>query len=134
MLTNEEVINIVASAPRKSIAAKLLVKSAVKAWKYKFPGVMADDCAAICLFLKDSLTKSSMEVTEENKFKRKKKHGRRSSKNVDTQTVLVATSNKDNWEALKGLSRANSLTKIPRLAGDVNQPASSRLPEAVEVH
>ena len=53
VLTNDEVVNIVASAPKKSTAAKLLVKRAVRAWRYKYPGSKIDDCAAICLFLDD---------------------------------------------------------------------------------
>ncbi|KAK7390275.1 hypothetical protein VNO78_25576 [Psophocarpus tetragonolobus] len=52
VLTNSEVINIVALAPKRSMAAKLLVKRAVQAWKHKY-GIMVDDCTAICLFLKD---------------------------------------------------------------------------------
>ncbi|WVZ16069.1 hypothetical protein V8G54_009051 [Vigna mungo] len=51
VLTNSEVINIVASAPKRSMAAKLLVKHAVQAWRRKCFKV--DDCTAICLFLKD---------------------------------------------------------------------------------
>lgn len=53
MLTNTEVINIVASAPKRSLAAKLLVKCAVQAWRHKYPLYHIDDCAAICLFLND---------------------------------------------------------------------------------
>ncbi|KAG4403512.1 hypothetical protein GLYMA_01G127600v4 [Glycine max] len=52
MLSNSEVINIVASAPKRSMAAKLLVNHAVRAWRYKH-GFKVDDCSAICLFLKD---------------------------------------------------------------------------------
>ncbi|KAK7382327.1 hypothetical protein VNO80_01178 [Phaseolus coccineus] len=52
VLTNSEVINIVASAPKRSMAAKLLVNHAVKAWRRKY-GSKVDDCTAICLFLKD---------------------------------------------------------------------------------
>ncbi|KAG2380624.1 protein phosphatase 2C 74 [Vigna angularis] len=52
VLTNSEVIDIVASAPKRSMAAKLLVDHAVKAWKRKYVS-MVDDCTAICLFLKD---------------------------------------------------------------------------------
>ncbi|RDX99070.1 putative protein phosphatase 2C 74, partial [Mucuna pruriens] len=52
VLTNSEVINIVASAPKRSMAAKLLVKHAVQAWRCKY-GYKVDDCTAICLFLKD---------------------------------------------------------------------------------
>ncbi|CAJ2656106.1 unnamed protein product [Trifolium pratense] len=53
VLSNEDVINEVASAPKRSLAAKLLVKRAVKAWKNKYPFYYVDDCSAICLFLND---------------------------------------------------------------------------------
>ncbi|CAK9150448.1 unnamed protein product [Ilex paraguariensis] len=66
VLTNDEVIRIVASARKRSMAARLLVDYAVQAWRYKYPGARVDDCAAICLFLKrprPSLTKSMSETT-----------------------------------------------------------------------
>ncbi|CAL9776852.1 unnamed protein product [Musa acuminata subsp. burmannicoides] len=51
VLSNEEVVDIVASAPARSSAAHLLVESAVKAWRFKFPTSRVDDCAVVCLFL-----------------------------------------------------------------------------------
>ncbi|KAM7262739.1 hypothetical protein ACFE04_000422 [Oxalis oulophora] len=58
------VVKIVASAKKRSSAAQLLVQRAVKAWKKKFPGSKIDDCAVICLFLKDKpcLSKSMSDV------------------------------------------------------------------------
>ncbi|KAM7252997.1 hypothetical protein ACFE04_025615 [Oxalis oulophora] len=50
VLSNEEVINIVASVPRSN-AAQMLVNSAVHAWRIKYPHAKVDDCAAVCLFL-----------------------------------------------------------------------------------
>ncbi|KAK7349739.1 hypothetical protein VNO77_07362 [Canavalia gladiata] len=52
VLTNDKVMSIVASAPKRSMAAKLLVKHAVQAWRLEC-GLKVDDCTAICLFLKD---------------------------------------------------------------------------------
>ncbi|CAJ1838780.1 unnamed protein product [Sphenostylis stenocarpa] len=49
VLSNEEVVDIVASNPR-STAARALVESAVQAWRTKFPFCKVDDCAAVCLF------------------------------------------------------------------------------------
>ncbi|KAL1331141.1 probable protein phosphatase 2C 65 [Arachis stenosperma] len=51
VLTNEEVINIISSARKRSEAAKTLVKHALQAWKVKCPNAAVDDCTAICLFL-----------------------------------------------------------------------------------
>ncbi|XP_019435913.1 PREDICTED: probable protein phosphatase 2C 65 [Lupinus angustifolius] len=53
VLTNNEVISIVASAPKRSMAAKILVKHAVHAWRHKYPTSEIDDCAVICLFLNE---------------------------------------------------------------------------------
>ncbi|XP_054785100.1 probable protein phosphatase 2C 65 [Prosopis cineraria] len=127
-LTNDEVIEIVASAPRRSRAARLLVKRAVQAWDYKFPGAKVDDCAAICLFLKDQpgLTKSG-----ENR--RQRKHYHESARNEDTRSLDSLVS-KDEWVALKGLSRANSISKLTGLIRDVNRRHPSQFLEGVEVH
>ncbi|XWS42977.1 hypothetical protein CRYUN_Cryun16bG0060500 [Craigia yunnanensis] len=51
VLSNKEVVDIVASVPARSSAARALVESAVRAWKYKFPTSKVDDCAVVCLFL-----------------------------------------------------------------------------------
>ncbi|KAK7260033.1 hypothetical protein RIF29_25745 [Crotalaria pallida] len=53
VLTNNEVITIVASAPKRSMAARMLVKRAVQAWRFKYPTSEVDDCAVICLFLNE---------------------------------------------------------------------------------
>lgn len=67
VLSNVEVIRIVASARKRSMAAKLLIDRAIRAWRYKYPCVKTDDCAVICLFFKRPrplLTKSVSEVSE----------------------------------------------------------------------
>lgn len=53
MLTNKEIIAIVASVKKQSTAAKVLVYYAVQAWKTRYPGSQVDDCAVICLFFKE---------------------------------------------------------------------------------
>ncbi|KAJ0091697.1 hypothetical protein Patl1_13264 [Pistacia atlantica] len=53
VLSNKQVVDIVASAPRSS-AAQILVESAVQAWRYKYPTSKVDDCAVVCLFLSSS--------------------------------------------------------------------------------
>lgn len=49
VLSNKQVVDIVASAPRSS-AARVLVDSAVEAWKTKLPTSKVDDCTVVCLF------------------------------------------------------------------------------------
>lgn len=64
MLSNEEVVKIVASSRKRSLAAKLLVEKAHRAWRYKYPLAKIDDCAVVCLFFKRQkpiLTKSISE-------------------------------------------------------------------------
>ncbi|XP_031476153.1 probable protein phosphatase 2C 33 isoform X1 [Nymphaea colorata] len=51
VLSNKEVVDIVASAPSRSSAARSLVESAVRAWRLKYPTSKVDDCAVVCLFL-----------------------------------------------------------------------------------
>lgn len=66
VLSNSDVIKIVASAKKRSMAAKMLIDEAQRAWRYKFPCAKTDDCAAICLFFKRArppLTKSISQVT-----------------------------------------------------------------------
>lgn len=67
VLSNEDVIRIVSSASKRSIAAKLLVAHAVRAWRYKFPKAKIDDCAVVCLFFKREVpyfTKSMSEKSQ----------------------------------------------------------------------
>ncbi|GER26645.1 protein phosphatase-2c [Striga asiatica] len=66
VLSNNDVVKIVASAKKRSMAAKLLVDEAVRAWRHRFPCAKTDDCAVICLFFKRQrplLTKSYSEVS-----------------------------------------------------------------------
>ncbi|KAJ8898905.1 hypothetical protein K2173_008397 [Erythroxylum novogranatense] len=65
VLSNNDVIKIVASARQRSMAAKMLVKHAVRAWRNRYPGSKVDDCAVVCLFLKNRtvLPRSFSEVS-----------------------------------------------------------------------
>ena len=63
VLSNEEVVDIVASASQ-STAARALVESAVRAWKTKFPFCKVDDCAAVCLFFDSDLDFKSTDTKD----------------------------------------------------------------------
>ncbi|CAI8592101.1 unnamed protein product [Vicia faba] len=63
VLSNEEVVEIVASAPQ-STAARILVESAVHAWRTKFPFCKVDDCAAVCLFLNSDSESKTDDTTD----------------------------------------------------------------------
>lgn len=66
VLSNKEVVNIVASAPQ-SCAARAVVESAVRVWKFKYPTSKVDDCAVVCLFLNSNSNNSctSYSIPEE---------------------------------------------------------------------
>ncbi|KAK9734318.1 hypothetical protein RND81_04G131400 [Saponaria officinalis] len=52
VLTNFEVVKIVSSARKRSVAAKFLVVHAIRAWKSRFPASRTDDIAVVILFFK----------------------------------------------------------------------------------
>ncbi|KAK9141132.1 hypothetical protein Scep_010813 [Stephania cephalantha] len=62
VLSNNEVVDIVASAPTQSSASRFLVESAVRAWRSKYPTSKVDDCAVVCLFLDSSPDNSTTAV------------------------------------------------------------------------
>ncbi|KAK9159693.1 hypothetical protein Syun_006034 [Stephania yunnanensis] len=62
VLSNKEVVDIVASAPTRSSASRFLVESAVRAWRSKYPTSKVDDCAVVCLFLDSSPDNSTTAV------------------------------------------------------------------------
>ncbi|KAB1207609.1 putative protein phosphatase 2C 6 [Morella rubra] len=51
VLSNKEAVDIVASAPGRSTAARALVDCAIRSWRLKYPTSKNDDCAVVCLFL-----------------------------------------------------------------------------------
>ncbi|KAL0835205.1 hypothetical protein Bca101_087094 [Brassica carinata] len=65
VLTNEEVVEIVAKAPTRCTAGRALVEAAVRNWRWKFPTSKVDDCAVVCLFFDskpDKLSTASFSV------------------------------------------------------------------------
>lgn len=59
VLSNEQVVQIAASASSRSSAAKAVVEAATCAWKARRPQSRADDCTAVCFFLDDLTTSSA---------------------------------------------------------------------------
>ncbi|KAJ7955155.1 putative Protein phosphatase 2c [Quillaja saponaria] len=54
VISNQEAVHIVSSAPDKEKAAKRLVACAKREWKHKKRGIAMDDTSAICLFFQSS--------------------------------------------------------------------------------
>ena len=146
MLSNKEAVDIVASAPSRSTAARALVDTAVRSWRIKYPTSKNDDCTVVCLFLQDSSV--AMEVSTNVKKDSPKEESIESvtnstSKEEDeivpvkdekipescgieskmmTMTLAECISvaqDDEEWSALEGLTRVNSLLSIPRfLSGE----------------
>ncbi|KAM1949585.1 hypothetical protein ACFX15_009624 [Malus domestica] len=160
-LTNSDVVKIVASARKRSMAAELLVKRAVRAWKRKFPQSKIDDCAVICLFLKDlpasSLTQSDSRASRVGKGNDSElslsyyskisnvasdQGGPASEINSkmmedEKDTVLncnVSQDAKEEWNAIKGVDRVNTMLKLPQFSNGLSRRKTSKDYEEVEAH
>ncbi|VVA96252.1 unnamed protein product [Arabis nemorensis] len=140
VLSNEDVVAIVASAPSRSSAARALVASAVRAWRYKYPTSKVDDCAAICLYLDSNNSNaissaSSMSKLEDDDEELKTDDasepsglGRsgtvRTGKEIaldesEAEKLIKEEDNLDSehgteYSALEGVARVNTLLNLPR--------------------
>ncbi|KAI3940544.1 hypothetical protein MKW98_024951 [Papaver atlanticum] len=164
VLTNKEVVDIVASAPTCATASRAVVDCAVRSWKLKYPTSKADDCAVVCLFLdhpspheehssEEKHEKPNvMALAEVNKGKtdgyledsnrgedsshtsvlqhsdtlcgtdeivpvtesmEEKKLPER-SQSTRSLAECISTAEEDEWSALEGVTRVNSLLNLPR--------------------
>ncbi|KAE9621979.1 putative protein-serine/threonine phosphatase [Lupinus albus] len=143
VLSNKEVVDIVAAAPSRSSAARALVESAVRGWRYKYPTSKVDDCAVVCLFLDTDLhpissasnaksnerPSSAVQVSSGNvsgpailegsgtcRASKYASHGE-SNEELSKEEEIDAESEKD-WSALEGVSRVNTLLNLPRFVPD----------------
>ncbi|KAE8671012.1 putative protein phosphatase 2C 33 [Hibiscus syriacus] len=144
VLSNKEVVDIIASAPGRSSAARALVEVAVRAWRYKYPTSKVDDCAVVCLFLDSNLNnlsvasnaKTKVQPTLENQVENDIDDDEEEKENPDVLTPLIHSGtveetlvddNEDSskheemnsdggmdWSALEGVSRVNTLLNLPR--------------------
>ncbi|XP_062223696.1 probable protein phosphatase 2C 12 [Phragmites australis] len=53
VLSNQEVVSIVCTTPRKQHASKAVAEAAAQRWRTRYPSSRVDDCSAVCLFLRD---------------------------------------------------------------------------------
>jgi hypothetical protein len=141
VLSNKEVVDIVASAPARSSAARFLVESAVRAWRYKYPTSKIDDCAVVCLFLDTNSSYTASNATLKEQLTSAEQVETCSEKeDLSGPTTLdrsgtVRTGNENlqegsngsglgeeemhtdvgkDWSALEGVSRVNTLLNLPR--------------------
>lgn len=182
VLSNKEVVDIVASVPTQTTAARALVEYAVRAWRLKYPTSKVDDCAVVCLFLNNSLPSgpkskttlaqgpstravpkeiTSVSATNSRKNSEKKTDDFLTDTETNTPTLerantvrnandlsdasqnlnrlngtnepkcpersqsqrklaeCISTGDDEEWSALDGVTRVNSLLNLPRfLTGD----------------
>ncbi|KAK7263634.1 hypothetical protein RJT34_31227 [Clitoria ternatea] len=143
VLSNEEVVEIVSSAPTRSSAARILVDSAAREWKLKYPTSKMDDCAVVCLFLDGKMDSesdydeqgfssatiqsnhSSNPIESDDGQKSEPSLQRnftvRSSEENDGAISVdkedgTSSADDQNWSGLEGVTRVNSLVQLPRFS------------------
>ncbi|KAM0935780.1 putative protein-serine/threonine phosphatase [Dioscorea sansibarensis] len=141
VLSNKEVVDIVASAPTRSTASRLLVESAIKAWRFKYPTSKIDDCAVVCLFLDpDASVNSFSYKTTGSASSENAEVGNSMQKPVNVRSSEIVTEDDqdtpksdengtagDEWSALEGVSRSNTLLTLPRFTAGDEQAAESKI-------
>ncbi|CAN7138745.1 hypothetical protein HID58_037354 [Brassica napus] len=139
VLSNEEVVEVVASAPRRASAARLVVDSAAREWKLKYPTSKMDDCAVVCLFLDGKMDSDSSDYEEQGYYSSATnavEESEESQVNAEpclqrNVTVRASTEygnvnaekekkseGEQNWSGLEGVTRVNSLVQLPRFSGE----------------
>ncbi|KAL2331725.1 hypothetical protein Fmac_019306 [Flemingia macrophylla] len=140
VLSNEEVVGIVSSVPTRSLAARILVDSAAREWKLKYPTSKIDDCAVVCLFLDEKMDAESdsdeqcfssaaiqhndLDDSQKSEPSLQRNFTVRSSEESETYGGVVSVDVEDgtsvaedqNWSGLEGVTRVNSLVQLPRFS------------------
>ncbi|PKA64854.1 putative protein phosphatase 2C 73 [Apostasia shenzhenica] len=122
VLSNKQVVKTVSSARKRADAAKLLVHRAVRTWRTRYPTSKVDDCAVICLFLQHpSLSSQSSSFENGSHSERSRElsfsESFKTAASSELTEVEALSVDKEKWTALEGISRVNSLVKVPRYAG-----------------
>ncbi|XLR14335.1 hypothetical protein S83_042273 [Arachis hypogaea] len=146
VLSNEEVVEIVSSAPTRSSAARILVDAAAREWKLKYPTSKMDDCTVVCLFLDGKMDTESdydeqgfssatlqsnhsgnpvesddglkSEPSLQRNFTVRSSEENEPNNGVQSIDVEDGASSADdqNWSGLEGVTRVNSLVQLPRFS------------------
>ncbi|XP_076954446.1 putative protein phosphatase 2C 33 [Bidens hawaiensis] len=117
VLTNQEVVDIVASAESRSCAARAVVESAVRAWRYKYPTSKVDDCAVVCLFLnphQNNISTASATASIDPVLKLGADDDLADDDVDDADAETGEAGDGIDWSALEGVSRVNTLLTLPR--------------------
>ncbi|GJY55932.1 probable protein phosphatase 2C 6 isoform X1 [Tanacetum coccineum] len=141
VLSNKEAIDIVAAAPSRATAARALVDCATRAWKLKYPTSKNDDCAVVCLYL-DQKHVYNLPKTIDKEVRKpdidlvdQRSLGYPGTARYTNEIVpdieatqpeksigvskrslgeCITTPEDEEWSALEGVTRANSLLSVPR--------------------
>lgn len=100
---------IVASAPSRSSAARALVESAVRAWRYKYPTSKVDDCAAVCLYLDSNNTNAISTASSISKLE------------DEEEDELKAATENDDASGPSGLGRSGTVRTGKEIALDASE-------------
>lgn len=143
VLSNKEVVDIIASAPGRATAARGVVECANRAWKLKYPTSKNDDCAVVCLFLGNDTAVERKRDGDDDDGAKSGGYLDINACGVTSTTSLVdeivpvvedgdkfcpisqsqskrslaeciSTAEDDEWSALQGITRVNSLLSLPR--------------------
>ncbi|RZS21078.1 hypothetical protein BHM03_00053668 [Ensete ventricosum] len=143
VLTNKDVVDIISSSPTRSLAAKVLVETAAREWKLKYPTSRMDDCAVVCLYLdgqtnivseslkncsssfvysyEDSKIESdeaqNHEPTLDRNFTVRPTGNTRTSVALDEHGTDCVTED-GSWSGLEGVTRVNSIVQLPRFSDE----------------
>jgi hypothetical protein len=138
VLSNDEVVQLIAQAPSRTTAARGLVESAVRVWRLKYPTSKVDDCAAVILYLnrpahpRSKSKKSSSSGLKSDQYSLNLQYqGSRSCKTkaaaagINSSSLQATTAGlngsfrqdpqSSSWRELAGEERA---TKLPRKLAD----------------
>ncbi|CAI0549843.1 unnamed protein product [Linum tenue] len=139
VLSNEEVVDIVSSAPARSSAARLVVDSAAREWKLKYPTSKMDDCAVVCLFLdgkmdsesdceEQGFSSATLQSNHSGNAAESDDGGQQKSEPCLQRNFTVRSSGGDGttigaaedegWSGLEGVTRVNSLVQLPRFSDE----------------
>jgi len=129
VLTNQEVVDVVASCSDRSFAARSVVDLANQAWRFKYPTSKTDDCATICLFLyKDDSagglsgsSVSSKGIGFSSKAQGRSTKPRLSSKRVRPEDADDGSDSNVSGDerSLESFTRLNTLLTLPKF-GDTS--------------
>lgn len=140
VLTNKDVVDIVASAESRSCAARAVAEAAVRAWKYRYPTSKVDDCAVVCLFLSPHSNNNISTASAADLVDKKEPISLKSKPNealapaaaeegadadeeladdelagtLDEDQSTMETEGGIDWSALEGVARVNTLLTLPR--------------------